>query len=184
MLVLASNSPRRSEILTKAGFAFAVRPTDADESVPDGISPKETAERVSLIKARAALIRASDGDIIVAADTLVTIDGKILGKPRDKEQAAVMLKTLSGRTHTVHTGVTVIRNNETTTFSVATDVTFYDLSDAEISAYIATGEPFDKAGAYGIQGYGSLLVKEIYGDYYNVMGLPVAALSRVLRKEN
>ena len=181
MLILASNSPRRSEILNRAGFTFTVRPTDADESVPDGLSPKETAEHLSLLKAKEANKSASDGDVIVAADTLVTINGKILGKPRDKEQAAAMLKTLSGRTHTVHTGVTVIKNGETTTFSVATDVTFYDLSDGEIDAYIATGEPFDKAGSYGIQGYGSLLVKEIHGDYFNVMGLPVAALSRVLK---
>ncbi len=183
MLILASASPRRSEILTRAGFQFIVRPTDADESVPDGLSPKQTAERLSLLKARAALISASDGDVIVAADTIVTIGGAVLGKPKDKEQAYAMLQTLSGKTHTVYTGVTVIDNGDTTTFSVATDVVFYDLSDKEIKDYIATGEPFDKAGAYGIQGYGSLLVKEIRGDFYNVMGLPIAALSRVLRKE-
>ena len=118
--------------------------------------------------------------MIVSADTIVVIDGKILGKPKDEADAARMLRMLSGRTHTVYTGLTVFANGESSTQVVGTEVTFRDLTDAEIAAYIKTGEPMDKAGSYGIQGYGSMFVSHLNGDYFCVMGLPVCTLSRML----
>lgn len=181
-LILASASPRRSEIMKLAGYDFTVMPTDADENIPDILNARQAAEHLSRLKSEAALKNADDGDTVISADTIVTIDEAIIGKPKDKDEAFRMLKTLSGKTHTVYTGVTVANLNSSETFSEKTDVTFYKLSDDEIYAYIDTGEPFDKAGAYGIQGYGSVLVKKIHGDYFNVMGLPIAKLSRVLKK--
>lgn len=180
-LILASASPRRSEIMKLAGYDFTVMPTDAEENVPAGLGDFQTAKYLSREKSDAALKKAGDGDTVVTADTIVVIDGDILGKPKNKDEALRMLKTLSGRTHTVYTGVTVANSKRTETFYKKTDVTFYDLSDDEINAYIGTNEPFDKAGAYGIQGFGCVLVKKINGDYFNVMGLPIAKLSRVLK---
>lgn len=181
MLVLASASPRRREILANAGYTFEIRVTDADESVPDKTSAKNAVELISLAKAKAARRLCGEDDVILAADTVVELGGKILGKPRDAADAEKMLRSLSGNTHRVYTGVTVQSRSRSQTFSVCTEVTFYPLSDEEIFAYIATNEPFDKAGAYGIQGRGCLLVQSITGDYFNVMGLPVAEASRVLR---
>ena len=132
--------------------------------------------------ARAVMDRAGDGRTVLAADTVVAVDGRVLGKPGDEAEAAEMLAALSGREHTVYTGVTVCRGGETVTEHEATAVRFRPLTGEEIAAYVATGEPMDKAGAYGIQGYGALLIQGISGDYYNVMGLPVCRLSGMLAR--
>ena len=177
MIILASQSPRRRELMKYITDDFEVRVSDVDETLPDGIKPSEAVIYLSQIKARPF---ASANDTVIGADTVVAIDGKILGKPADTADARTMLKTLSGRSHSVFTGVTVIKNGAEKSFCCETKVTFYPLSDSEIERYIATGEPLDKAGAYGIQGYGSLLVEGIEGDYFNVVGLPVSRLNRVL----
>lgn len=180
MVVLASASPRRKELLSLLGVDFVVEPADVDETLPDGIhSPKEAVEYLSKIKGYA--IGEKDG-IVISADTVVAFDGKILGKPKDSEQAVEMLTMLSGQIHSVFTGVTVVGNGKTVTFSVETKVEFYELSFDQIKNYVDSGEPMDKAGAYGIQGKGSLLVKGIHGDYFNVVGLPISRLARVLDK--
>ena len=179
-LILASASPRRKELLRCITEDFTVRVSHAEETVPDGLTPEETVRYLSALKAN-AVCHGDPEETIVASDTIVVIDGKILGKPRSEEEAAAMLRTLSGRTHTVFTGVCVKTASQERVFAERTEVTFYPLTEAEIKAYVATGEPMDKAGAYGIQGKGSLLVKKIDGDFYNVMGLPVAALSRALQ---
>ena len=179
-LILASASPRRKELLRYITEDFTVRVSHADETVPEGLTPEETVKYLAAVKAAAVW----DGDpeeVIVASDTIVVIDGAILGKPRDEEDACRMLATLAGQTHAVYTGVCVKTAREERVFAEQTDVTFYPLTDGEIRDYVATGEPMDKAGAYGIQGKGSLLVEKIDGDFYTVMGLPVAALYRALR---
>ena len=135
--------------------------------------------RVSRLKALA--VRREDGDTVIAADTIVVCEGKVLGKPHDEEEAVSMLRLLSGRDHQVMTGVTVVRDNEAVTFTEVTDLHFRDLSEKEILAYVATGEPMDKAGSYGIQGGAALFCTRMVGDYYNVMGLPVCRLGMVLR---
>ncbi len=179
-MILASKSPRRRELLSVISKDFKIVPAVGEESIPNGTEPKDVV--VMLARQKAEEIAAvHKGEIIVGADTIVVIDNKILGKPRDKVHAAEMLRTLSGRMHTVYTGVCVIfEDGSTESFAECTDVEFYPLSESEISDYIATGEPMDKAGAYGIQEKGALLVKRIVGDFYNVMGLPIARLSRVL----
>lgn len=181
-LILASASPRRQEIMKLAGYSFTVINPNADEYVPEGLNASQTAEYLSRIKANAAIKLTDKKDTVICADTIVVLDEKVLGKPKDRDDAFFMLKTLSGKIHTVYTGVTVVNNSNLITFSEKTLVTFYDLSDDEINSYIDTNEPFDKAGAYGIQGFGSVLVKEIKGDYFNVMGLPIARLSRILKE--
>lgn len=178
MIILASQSPRRRELLKYITNDFEVKTANVDETLENGISPDKAVEYLSKIKAGPFK---NGVDTIIGADTVVSIDGKILGKPKDKADAFAMIKELSGREHSVFTGVTVICKNEEKTFSVETKVKFFDLSDDEINTYIATGEPFDKAGAYGIQGFGSLLVEKIDGDYFNVVGLPVSTLNRVLK---
>ena len=177
MIVLASASPRRKELLSLISNDFEVKPSDADETLPNGISPKDAVEKLSFIKADYI----NDGkSIIIGADTVVCIDNKILGKPKDENDALKMLKALSGKWHSVFTGVTIIQGDTVKTFSVESKVLFYDLTDNEIINYIAHGEPMDKAGAYGIQGKGSLFVKEINGDYFNIVGLPIGKLNREL----
>lgn len=176
-MILASKSPRRLELLGYITKDFTVRSADVDESLPDGIAPNDAVEYLSRIKASPF---ADSGEIVIGADTVVAIDGKILGKPADADDARAMLRMLSGRAHQVYTGVTVINGEDCHTFSVCTNVKFFDLTDDEIDRYIATGEPMDKAGAYGIQGYGSLLVEGIDGDYFNVVGLPISKLNRLL----
>ena len=162
---------------------FRVIPAKGEEVLPEKISPENAVLTLSEQKAD-EVYREYRGEVIIAADTIVAIDGKILGKPADEKDAFAMLKTLSGRVHEVFTGVCVIfANGRKERFFEETKVEFYELSDAEIADYIKTGEPMDKAGAYGIQGKGALLVKRIDGDYYNVMGLPVARLLRVLNGE-
>ncbi len=181
MLILASQSPRRRALLEQIGLHdFLIRPAKGEERAPDGLSPAELVERLS--RRKAAEAAACPGDIIIAADTVVALGGRILGKPRSRAEAVEMLTSLSGREHTVYTGVTVRRDNEAVTEHEATAVRFRALSAGEIAAYADTGEPMDKAGAYGIQGLGALLVEGISGDYYNVVGLPVCRLAKLLAR--
>lgn len=182
-MILASQSPRRYELLKLISEDFSVIPATGEEVVPEGLSPAEVVQHLARQKAEEirALYSGTPKEPIIAADTVVAIDGKILGKPKDAFDAADMLGLLSGRVHSVFTGVCVIDGERESVFAEETKVEFYELSTEEIRAYIATGEPMDKAGAYGIQDKGALIVKRIDGDYYNVMGLPVGRLSRVLR---
>ena len=179
-IILASQSPRRRELLTQMGLTYQVRPADIDEHMDRALPPHALVEAISAEKAAAAAANASPDDLIIAADTVVALDGALLGKPRDEAEAGRMLSALSGRQHQVYTGFTVRRGEQVVTRSEETAVTFRPLTEEEIAAYIRTGEPMDKAGAYGIQGLGALLVEGIRGDYFNVMGLPVCALGRVL----
>ena len=179
-LILASASPRRREILKNAGFEFEVKTSEADETLPDGISPEDAVELLAKLKNEA--VRAESDTTVISADTIVVCDGKILGKPKDEADAFKMLRLLSGREHFVFTGVCVRKGEKLKVFHEKTAVYFYELGDSEISAYIATGEPMDKAGAYGIQGKGAVLVRKIDGDYLNVVGLPLARLVRELKK--
>lgn len=158
---------------------FTAAGSDVDETLPEGISPSDAVLYLSKIKAEPYR---NDNDIVIGADTVVSIDGKILGKPADKEHAKQMLRALSGREHSVFTGITIIKGSMEKSFYAETRVKFFDLSEKEISDYIETGEPMDKAGAYGIQGFGSLLVEKIDGDYFNVVGLPVSILNKVLKE--
>lgn len=180
-IVLASGSPRRRELLHLGGLRdFTVAPTDADETVPEGTPPGEMVRLLSRRKAEAA--RAAARDIVIAADTIVWLDGRALGKPADGEDAVRMLTELSGRRHTVWTGVTLRRGLEYLTECEATEVWFRTLEPAEIRAYVRTGEPMDKAGAYAIQGTACSFVERIEGDYTNVIGLPMARLAAMLRR--
>ncbi len=180
-IVLASGSPRRRQLLEQIGLTgFRVLPSDADESLPDGIAPGEAVERLSARKGAAVAAQARPGALVIAADTVVALDGAILGKPRDEGEAREMLSALSGRTHQVYTGVSLFHPGGRRTEHEVTAVTFRPLSQEEIAAYVATGEPMDKAGAYGIQGLGALLVERLEGDYFNVMGLPLCRLGRML----
>ena len=178
-LILASASPRRKELLEKAGYTFEIIVSDADETLPDGITPEE-AVRLNARRKAQAVSDLHPGAVVLGCDTVVAIDGAIVGKPTDEADAQAMLRRLSGNTHTVYSGVCITDGTSTEVFAVATDVTFYPLSDATIDAYVATKEPMDKAGAYGIQGFGGVLVKEIRGDYSNVVGLPLSESARVL----
>ncbi len=179
MLVLASKSPRRKELLGLITKNFSVKSAEADETLPSGIEPENAVLYLSKLK---ALPLKNDRDVIIGADTVVAVDGSILGKPADDGEAFEMLRRLSGRVHSVFTGVTLVWPGGEKSFYKETKVRFYDLSESEIKNYIKTGECRDKAGAYGIQGFGSLLVKGIEGDYFNVVGLPVAELYRELCK--
>jgi septum formation protein len=176
-VVLASQSPRRRELLTLIGIPHEVRPADIDESVHDGERPVPHAER--LARTKAAAIAAPDA-LTVAADTIVVIDGMILGKPADEADAHRMLRLLSGRPHVVVTAVAVAFEGRVASAVEQVAVTFRTLSDQDIAAYVATREPMDKAGAYGIQGYGATIVDRIDGDYFAVMGLPVNRLVRLM----
>jgi septum formation protein len=179
MLFLASSSPRRSELLTKAGFEFTAEPAGVSETVLRGTPPMQIVEQLSARKARAVAKRHPDGTVL-AADTVVVLKGRVLGKPKDEAAAKAMLKLLSGNVHQVYTGYTVIRGEKFVCGHEVTSVEFYVLSPKEIDAYVATDEPLDKAGAYGIQGRGALFVKRINGDFYNIVGLPIAKISRIL----
>ena len=180
-IILASQSPRRKELLERMGIRdFETISPNVDESAFHGLPPEELVRRLSAEKAAAVAGRAGEDAIVIAADTVVALEGAVLGKPADELDAFKMLSALSGVRHQVYTGVTVCRGGEKQTAHEVTDVTFRELSEEEIEHYIATGEPMDKAGAYGIQGYGALLIQGISGDYYNVMGLPVCRLSGML----
>lgn len=178
MLILASKSPRRQELLRLITDEFEIKTADVDEALPSGISPENAVLYLSRIKAEPF---ANNDDIIIGADTVVAVDHEILGKPQNDNAAKEMLLLLSGREHSVFTGVTVIDKNGCKSFAVETRVKFFKLSEKEILDYVATGECSDKAGAYGIQGKGSLLVEYIKGDYFNVVGLPVSKLYRELK---
>ena len=179
-LILASASPRRKELLGLFRQPFEIRVADIDETMDPEKSPYEEVARVSRRKALA--VERQDGDTVIAADTIVVCEGKVLGKPHSEREAAQMLRLLSGRDHQVMTGVTVVRGETVKTFTEVTDLHFRRLSDREIEDYIATGEPMDKAGAYGIQGGAALFCQRLAGDYYNVMGLPVCRLGEILRE--
>ena len=182
-IILASQSPRRRELLGQMGISdFIIRPAQGEEKAAPGLSPAQLVEALSLQKGVEVAAASAPGDLVISADTVVAVDGRVLGKPHSREEAAAMLASLSGRTHTVYTGVTVCRDGDVLTEHEATAVRFRSLTSGEIAAYVATGEPMDKAGAYGIQGYGALLVEGIEGDYCNVVGLPVCRLGRMLAR--
>lgn len=193
MLILASASPRRQELLRSAGISFAVQPADVDETPLACEGARECAERLARDKALAVL-KDRPADVVLGADTVVEVDMEILGKPVNAEDAARMLRKLSGKTHRVITGVCVARNvvnhgsgmeiGGVTVSSETTLVTMNEISDQEILDYIATGEPMDKAGAYAIQGRASRWIPRIEGDYSNVVGLPVAKVYQMLRERN
>lgn len=179
-IVLASQSPRRRELLGQLGLEFRILAPEIDERMDRSFPPADLVERISLEKARATQTLAGPEAIVVAADTVVTLDGAVLGKPRDGADAVRMLSALSGRRHHVYTGLTILRGDAQDTGHEVTEVAFRPLTPREISDYVSTGEPLDKAGAYGIQGYGSLLVESIRGDYSNVVGLPLCRLGQML----
>lgn len=182
-MILASGSPRRQELLRRMGVAdFEIRVPAVDESYPAGLSPQQTVEYISRKKCGAVAAKSAPDEIIIAADTMVFVDGEHLGKPADEADALRMLTRLQGRRHLVCTGVTVHALAETLTESESTEVFFRPASPAELLQYIRTGEPMDKAGAYGVQDRGALLVEGIHGDFYNVMGLPILRLSRMLAR--
>ena len=179
-VILASASPRRRELLGLFGIPFVIRAADIDETMDPDRTPFEEVGRVSRLKAMATAHEADD--VVIAADTIVVCGGTVLGKPRDEADAVTTLRLLSGRDHQVMTGVTVLRGENAVTFTEVTDLHFRDLTDREIQRYVASGEPMDKAGSYGIQGGAALFCTGMTGDYYNVMGLPVCRLGQVLRE--
>lgn len=179
-IVLASQSPRRRELLGQMGLDFRIVVPDIDEHMDRSLPPDKLVEAISREKAAACAAQEGPAPLIIAADTVVAWNGEVLGKPVDEAQAVDMLTRLSGRTHQVYTGFTVRQGDRAVTCSQCSLVTFRPLTGAEIAAYVRTGEPMDKAGAYGIQGLGSLLVEGIRGDYFNVMGLPVCLLGQTL----
>ena len=178
-LILASASPRRRELLGLFHIPFTIRVADIDETMDPAKPPFDEVARVSRLKALA--VPAEDDDIVIAADTIVVCEGKALGKPGSEAEAVSMLQLLSGRDHQVMTGCTVARGDASVTFTEVTDLHFRPLSQKEIENYVASGEPMDKAGAYGIQGGAALFCERMVGDYYNVMGLPVCRLGQVLK---
>lgn len=180
-IILASQSPRRQELIGYILSDYEVIVSAVEETLPDGIAPEEVPVYLAGVKAQAVAAEHPD-DVVIGADTVVILDGQVLGKPKDADDAFHMLWSLSGKAHTVITGCAILQDGRMTTFADRTRVEFYPLSDREILDYIATGEPFDKAGAYGIQGRGSVLVKRIEGDFFNVMGLPVARLKREMER--
>ena len=177
-LILASQSPRRKELLGLFGLPFVIRVADIDETMDETAAPYDEVARVSREKAMA--VERAPGDIVVAADTIVVCENKVLGKPRSPEEATAMLGLLSGRDHQVMTGMTVLQGEKCLSCTEVTDIHFRPLTQKEIAAYVATGEPMDKAGAYGIQGGAALFAEKMVGDYYNVMGLPVCKLRQLL----
>ena len=179
-LILASQSPRRKALLELFRLPFTVQVADIDETMDLNKPPYDEVARVSRCKAEA--VERSVGDIVIAADTIVVCEGNVLGKPRDTADAKAMLRLLSGRDHQVMTGMCVLRGDTAITATEVTDIHFRELSDAEIDAYVATGEPMDKAGSYGIQGGTALFAEKMVGDYYNVMGLPVCRLWKILHE--
>ncbi len=178
-LILASQSPRRKQLLGLFGLPFQVKVSDIDETMDPAADPAQEVARVARQKALAT--HREKDDVVVAADTIVVCQSKVLGKPRSEEEARQMLRLLSGRDHQVMTGVAVLRGEQEAVFTEITDLHFKPLTDREIQRYVASGEPMDKAGAYGIQGGAALFCQRMTGDYYNVMGLPVCRLGQVLQ---
>ena len=181
-IILASQSPRRRELLGQVGLTFEIVSPEVDEAQYGGLPPRELVQTLSRAKALDAARRVPAGSLVLGADTVVVLDEQALGKPDGPEGARAMLTALSGRTHEVWTGFTLCRDGAVHTEAVATEVTFRALAPEEIDRYVATGEPLDKAGAYGIQGRGALLVAQIRGDYSNVVGLPLCAVGQALRR--
>jgi septum formation protein len=180
-IILASASPRRKEILELADLKFDVMPSDAQE-ITTKTAPNEVVMELASIKAKDIYKKSEKQSMIVGADTVVAYQGQILGKPTDEADAKRMLTMLSGQTHEVYTGVCVIEDGKTKTFYEETKVTFYEISDEQIDYYIKTGEPMDKAGSYGIQGKAAVFIKGIEGDYYNVVGFPIARFLQEITK--
>ena len=178
-LILASASPRRKELLELLQLPFEVIGSEVEEVVDENLHPEVMVQSLAQQKAE-SVAKTNPHAFVIGSDTLVVFQGKMLGKPKNEEEALEMLTMLSGQTHEVYTGVSIVQNGNQHSFCEKTSVTFYSLSQREIEEYVNTGEPMDKAGAYGIQGYGALLVKEIKGDYYAVMGLPIARTKREL----
>lgn len=179
-IILASASPRRRELMTLITDEFEIITADVDETIAEGTSPEDAVMQLSFKKAQ-AVSKKHKGRTVIGADTVVVCDGSILGKPENREHACRMLKMLSGREHSVLTGVTITDGEKTDTFFVSSDVTFFELTDEEILQYVSGGEPDDKAGAYAIQGNGSLFVEKINGDYFNIVGFPVSEINRHLK---
>ncbi len=180
MIVLASQSPRRKEIMEQVGLSFIVCPSQSEECLDTALPLTEAIEQVAMAKAN-DVVSLYPQDIVVGADTLVCMDEQVLGKPKSAADAVRMLKLLSGKSHQVITGVAICANGKIECFHSVSEVSFYPLSDADIKAYIDSKEPFDKAGAYGIQGKGAVFVAKIVGDYYNIVGLPIAELVQRLK---
>lgn len=180
-IILASASPRRKEILELADLDFDIMPSDAKE-ITTKTAPNEVVMELATIKANDIYEKSDQQSIVVGADTVVAYKGQILGKPKDEEDAKRMLMMLSGQTHEVYTGVCVIQDGKIKTFFEETKVTFYEISENKIKDYIKTGEPMDKAGSYGIQGKAAVFIKEIQGDYYNVVGFPIARFMQEMEK--
>ena len=178
-LILASASPRRKELLGLFKIPFTIRVADIDETMDNTKTPFDEVARVSRLKALA--VERQKDDVVIAADTIVVCEGRVLGKPHSEAEAVEMLQLLSGRDHQVMTGCTVLKGDRAETFTEVTDLHFRDLSQKEIENYVASGEPMDKAGSYGIQGGAALFCERMVGDYYNVMGLPVCRLGELLR---
>ena len=178
-IILASASPRRRELLSTAGLSFSVRVADVEEIIDENATPDEVVKSLALQKAQ-AVARDNPSAVVIGADTVVVLDGTILGKPENEQNAVQMLTALSGRSHTVYTGVALIKGDEVKNFCEATEVEFYDLTKEEIEDYVATKDCMDKAGAYGIQDFGSVFVEGIKGDYFNVVGLPISTLNDML----
>lgn len=183
-IILASGSPRRKELMEMFHLEqLEIIPAKGEEKEHPELAPDQLVAELSRCKsAEVAAQYATEEDIVIGADTIVVLDGVVLGKPKDSSDAAQMLRSLSGRSHTVYTGITVLRGHTVLCHTERTEVYFRDLTDAEISRYIATGEPLDKAGAYGAQGYASLFVEKLDGDFFNVMGLPLCALGKLLKQ--
>ncbi|MFJ8529794.1 Maf family protein [Bacillus sp. NPDC094106] len=180
-LILASGSPRRKELLELANVPFEIVVSEIEETIGAYSSPSDIVMSLALQKASAVAENHEDS-VVLGADTIVTYESRILGKPNDEAEAKRMLQFLSGKTHEVYTGVALISKEKTVTFYERTEVTFWELTEEEIDTYIATKEPLDKAGSYGIQGKGSIFVQHIQGDYYSVVGLPIARLVRELKQ--
>jgi septum formation protein len=178
-LILASSSPRRYELLSLTLLPFETYPSTLEEKMDLSLSPSHLVESLAEQKA-SDVFSQKPNHVVLGADTIVSFKNNRLGKPQDKDEAAAMLRMLSGQTHEVYTGVCIMDEGKKEIFSVKTSVTFYTLDEEMISWYIGTGEPFDKAGSYGIQGSGSLLVEKIHGDYFNVVGLPISKVMRSL----
>ncbi len=181
-LILASKSPRRRELLTQMGVGeFAILSPEVEEIVDNSLTPAEIVQSLALQKAQATQPLTQGNPVIIGADTIVVADGAILGKPKDEGDALAMLDALSGKSHQVFTGIALVEGEKAVTSFEATTVTFRTLSPEEKQAYVQTGEPMDKAGGYGIQGYGALLIEGICGDYFNVVGLPICKLGQMLQ---
>ncbi len=185
-LILASSSPRRQELIQTLGLPVVIRASLADETVEPGLSPSQIVETLSLRKAEAVVssLTGEEGDVVIGSDTIVVLDGRVLGKPKDETDAAEMLGSLQGRAHEVFSGVAVVdvRTGRAVTAHRRTKVYMKPLDAEQIRRYILTGEPHDKAGAYGIQGMGATIVEKIEGDYFTVVGLPLALLTELLER--